>query len=175
MTILLCGHIHKPEYGSHIVYPGSTVSLGFDELGEHGMIVGELQKEKVKLEFVPLDEEEFKEVEIEVTNLLSKEELIEKINDLEISNKQYIKIILTGNRNFEINKYELLKYIENERIIKLKDHTKIAYDLTKMANENTLKGLFTKQMLEKLGQAGISQEDKEIIEKAIEIGLEALE
>ena len=108
---IACGHIHKPDYSSHIVYPGSTISLGFDELGEHGMIVGEIQKgKKVELEFVPLDEEEFKEIEINVTNTLSKEELIEKINALEISNREYIKIILTGNRNFEINKYELLKY-----------------------------------------------------------------
>lgn len=172
---IACGHIHKPDYSSNIVYPGSTVSLGFDELGEHGMIVGEIEKGNVELEFVPLDEEKFKEIEINVTDVLSKEELIEKINDLEISNKEYIKIILIGNRNFEINKYDLFKYIANERIIKLKDHTKIACDLAKMANENTLKGLFAKQMLEKLDQPDIEQEEKEIIEKAIEIGLEALE
>lgn len=172
---MLCGHIHKLDNSSHIVYPGSTISLGFDELGEHGMIVGELQKGNVKLEFIPLDEEEFKEIEVDITEILSKEELIEKINNLKISNKEYIKIILTGNRNFEINKYELLKYIENERIIKIKDRTKIAYDLIKMANENTLKGLFAKEMLAKLKQPDIENEEKEIIEKAIEIGLEALE
>ena len=67
-----------------------------------------------------------------------------------------------------------MKYIENERIIKIKNHTKIAYDLEKMANENTLKGLFIKEMLEKLKQ-DLSEEEKEMIEKAIEIGLEALE
>lgn len=33
------GHIHKPMYDNNIVYPGSLISLGFDELGEHGMIV----------------------------------------------------------------------------------------------------------------------------------------
>lgn len=139
------------------------------------MIVGDIQKGKVELEFVVLDKEEFKETQMDVTDILSKEELIEKINELEIQNNEYIKIILTGNRNFEINKYELLKYIENERIIKIKDHTKIAYDLAKMANENTLKGLFAKEMLEKLEQPEVTKEEKEIIEKAIEIGLEALE
>ena len=29
------GHIHKPAYEEKIVYPGSLLSLGFDELGEH--------------------------------------------------------------------------------------------------------------------------------------------
>ncbi len=147
-----CGHIHKPDYRSTIVYPGSTISLGFDELGEHGMIVGEIEKNNLQLEFIPLDEETFKEIKISVTDMIAKEELIEKINQVEITNQEYIKIILEGNRNFEINKYDLLKYIENERIIKIKDKTKIAYDLEKMANENTLKGLFIKKMLKKLAE-----------------------
>lgn len=169
------GHIHKIDYSTNIVYPGSTISLGFDELGEHGMIVGDIKKDNLQLEFIPLDEEEFKEIEIDITEILSKEELIEKLNQLEIANHEYIKIILIGNRNFEINKYELLKYMENERIIKIKDKTKIAYHLDKIANENTLRGLFAKEMLEKLNQEEITKEEKEMIEKAIEIGLEALE
>ncbi len=170
------GHIHKKDYQTNIVYPGSTVSLGFDELGEHGMIVGDLQKGSLKTEFIPLDNEQFKEIELDITKVLSKEELIEEINNLEIQKNEYVKIILTGNRNFEINKYELLKYMENERIIKIKDNTKIAYDLSKIANENTLKGLFAIQMLEKLNQLKSDElQEKEIIEKAIEIGLEALE
>lgn len=168
------GHIHKPEYNTNIAYPGSTISLGFDELGEHGMLVGEIEKNNLKLEFIPLDEEEFKEIDLEVNDIVSKEELIEKINQLAIKDNEYSKIILRGNRNFEINPYDIMKYIENERIIKIKNHTKIAYDLEKMANENTLKGLFIKEMLEKLKQ-DLSEEEKEMIEKAIEIGLEALE
>ena len=76
------GHIHKLDYNTeekqNIVYPGSTVSLGFDELGQHGMIVGSLEKNKLDLQFVPLDESFFVEKEIDVTNIISKEELIEK-------------------------------------------------------------------------------------------------
>lgn len=35
------GHIHKTNFepNNRIVYPGSPISFGFDELGEHGMIV----------------------------------------------------------------------------------------------------------------------------------------
>ena len=61
------------------------------------------------------------------------------------------------NRNFEINKYELLKYIVNERIIKIKDNTKIAYNLNELSNETTLKGLYAKAMLEKLEQDNITR------------------
>ncbi len=139
------------------------------------MIVGEIEKEKLETKFIKLDEETFKEIEINITQIISKEELIEKINNLEKENKAYIKIILTGSRNFEINKYEILKYIENERIIKIKDKTQIAYPLEKMENESTLKGLFAKEMLKKLKKSDITQEERETIEKAIEIGIEALQ
>lgn len=172
------GHIHKRDYNSeenqNIIYPGSTISLGFDELGEHGMILGEVEKESINLKFIPLDEEEFIEINLDVSDLFSIEELIEKINSLKIEENQYVKIILIGNRNFEINIYELLKFIENKKIIKIKNKTKLGYDLNKISNETTLKGLFAKEMKEKLN--GITDaEEKEIIEKAIEVGFEALE
>ena len=172
------GHIHKKDYNTEenqkIVYPGSTISLGFDELGEHGMIVGDVEKNKLEIQFVKLDDKQFTKRELNVDNIYSKEELIEKINELEIEENNYVEIILIGNRNFEINKYDLIKYILNNNIIKIKDNTKIAYDLEKLENENTLKGLFIKEMNKKIKNAE-TEEEKEIIEKSIEIGLASLE
>ena len=173
------GHIHKLDYNSeqnqNIVYPGSTVSLGFDELGKHGMIVGEFNEKQLSLDFVPLDDKEYKVIELDITNINSKEELIEKIDVLDINENEYIEIVLIGNRNFEINIYELLKLVLNDRVIKIKDKTKIGYDLDKLSNETTLRGLFIKEMKEKLNEENINDEEKEIIEKAIEIGLNILE
>ena len=172
------GHIHKKDYNTEedqkIVYPGSTISLGFDELGEHGMIVGDVEKNKLETQFIKLDDKQFTKRELNVDNIYSKEELIEKINELEIEENNYVEIILIGNRNFEINKYDLIKYILNNNIIKIKDNTKIAYNLEKLENENTLKGLFIKEMNKKLKNAE-TEEEKEIIEKSIEIGLASLE
>ena len=173
------GHIHKLYYNNQenqrIVYPGSTVSLGFDELGEHGMIVGDVEKEKIQLEFIPLDEKEFKLKEIDVTEIISKEELIEKINELEFNENELIEIILIGKRNFEINTYELYKLIFNEKIIKIKNKTKINKKKKKISNENTLKGLFAKNIKNKLNDETLTEEEKEIIEKAVEIAFDALE
>lgn len=172
------GHIHKISYqdepNQRIVYPGSAVSIGFDELGKHGMIVGDISKENLSLEFLPLDEKEFVEKRIDVTDILSKEELIEKINEEPIEANQFAKIILVGKRRFEIDTYALYKLVENMNIIKIKNKTKIFYDLEKMANENTLKGLFAKEMFEKMQQENVTEDEKEIMEKAIEIAFEAL-
>ena len=49
------------------MYPGSTVSLGFDELGKHGIIVGEIENKNVDVSFLPLAETEFVEKTIDVT------------------------------------------------------------------------------------------------------------
>ena len=169
------GHIHKTNYNeeTNIIYPGSTISLGFDELGSHGMIVGEVDEttKKINIEFIKIDEKEFVEYEIDISEIQTREELIEKINSIEIDEHKYYKIILIGNRQFEINKYDILKYIENANIIKIKDNTKIKYDLEKMALENSLKGIFVKELLQKIEE---KPEEKEIYLKAIEIGLEAM-
>jgi len=67
------GHIHKNNFekSTNIIYPGSTISLGFDELGDHGMVVGEINSQGNKLEFIKLDESEFIEQEINCTEINS--------------------------------------------------------------------------------------------------------
>lgn len=93
------GHIHKLDYNTEqnqrIVYPGSTISLGFDELGKHGVILGEITKENISLEFLNMDLKEFKEINMDISDILSEEELIEKINELELSKNIFYKINLS--------------------------------------------------------------------------------
>ena len=140
------------------------------------MVVGKVEKGKLEKAFIKLNEIEFIEKEINVTNIISKEELIEKINEIKTEENKIklIKIKLSGRRNFEIDIYELYKFINNEKIIKIKDETNINFDLEKLANETSLKGFFVKEMLQKLGNEEV-EENRKIIEKAIEIGLKVLE
>ena len=121
------GHIHKNnlEKRSSICYPGSTISLGFDELGKHGMIVGDVTKNSLSVDFIPLDSREFKEIELDVSDIFSKEELVENINTLYIEPQCFCKVNLVGNRNFEINYREISRLINNENILKIKDFTRI--------------------------------------------------
>ena len=167
------GHIHKTNLkpGERIVYPSSPVSLGFDELYEHGIIVGELTKEKLETKFIETDTSRFIEKCIDITTIKSQEELIEEINNLSLAQNEFCKIYLTGTKNFDINNYSILKSLENSNILKLKDATQIPYNLEELQQENTLKGIFVKNLLEKAKQ---NPENTEI-QKAIEIGLSILE
>ena len=169
------GHIHKIYYdedeNQNIVYPGSLISLGFDELGEHGMIEGEFCDSKLNTKFIKLDDREFKETLKNVQVFNSSEDLIENINNMKLEENNLYKVILVGKRNFEIDTREILKLISKENILKIKDLTELDYDLESISKENTLRGIFVKEALEKLEQGEFSREE---IEKAIEIGLRAL-
>ena len=60
--------------------------------------------------------------------------------------------------------------VQTENIVKIKDKTKLGINIEQIANENNIKGIFVKNMLEKKEKL-----DDDFIEKAIEIGLEVLE
>lgn len=167
------GHIHKTninvDKNQKIIYPGSTIAIGFDEPGEHGIIVGEISKNKLELQFMKIDNKEFKEMELDISDVNSEEELIEKMNSLELAENVFYKIILVGNKNFEVNKYNLLKYISKENIIKIKNETKLKIDLEEVSKQSNLKGLFVKEILNELEN---NNYDKKLLENALEIGLE---
>ena len=108
------------------------------------------------------------------TDKMEQKELIEKINNLELIENNYYEIIFVGRRNFEINKYEINKFIIKNNVIKLKDNTKINIDINKLINENTLKGLFVKELSERINNE-TNEENKKILEEALEIGLEVFD
>ena len=168
------GHIHKPKYDNKIVYPGSPISFGFDELGKHGFIAGEIKNKKINLEFIPIDEREFEEINYDISEINSKEELIENLQELKLNKNNFYKIILNGKRNFEINLLEINKLIQNKNILKIKDNSKIKYNLEKIKNENSLRGIYVNLLLNKINELN-NEEEKNKYLKAIETGLDSLE
>ena len=167
------GHIHKTNFENNkkIIYPGSMIAGGFDELGNHGMVVGEIDEKtkKVSLEFIELDNKEFVEKELVISDIKSKEQLIEKINQLKVDINKFYKILLTGTKNLEINTNELIKYVTNKNIIKLKDTTKAEYDLEKISKEQSLRGIFVKELLDQ-----INEDNKNDILQSIYMGLDII-
>lgn len=167
------GHVHKNnlENKNRIYYPGSPISLGFDELGEHGMIVGEITKDNFYMDFVRLDDRKFEEFELDVEEFASKEDLLERLMNLNLNPLNMYKIILVGKRNFEINPRELLRILSSDNILKIKDETKLNYNLEELAMQNNLRGIFIKEVINKYKLGECTEEE---FQKAIEIGLEAM-
>lgn len=131
---------------------------------------GEIEEDtkKINIEFVEIDKKEFVEEEIDISDKNSEEELIEYLNNMDYDYNKYYKIIIIGEKRFEINTGKILRNINNENVIKIKDKTKIQIDLENLAKQNNLKGIFVKNLLDKLQE---NPEEKEKILRAIEIGL----
>ena len=172
------GHIHKTSYNDYenqrIVYPGSTVSLGFDELGKRGFIDGNIDENirKIELKFIETSAKTFEEKEINVDSINSEEELIETINLEKLDNNKYYKLVLVGKRNFEINENKIIGIVNKINIIKIKDNTDINYDIEEISNQISLKGLFAKKILERIEKTEDEEERKQLL-NAFEIGMEA--
>lgn len=225
------GHIHKTNYEenkNNFIYPGSLISFGFDELGEHGFLdikinknkleknnlnylkinnnkknnfktnnkieenkinnletnnklnenknenkeKNNYEKEEIKIQFIKADNRKFEEKRIDISSIKSEEELIEEIDKIDFEKENLYKIILQGTKNMDLNTTRICKLTKNNSIIKIKNKTKIKYDIDNLAKQKSLKGIFVKNLLKKLET---NPNDEETIKKAIEIGLELFE
>lgn len=167
------GHIHKKYINNDasVVYPGSLVSLGFDELDGHGMIVGNITNGSVKTEFVRVDNREFVEEIIDISSFNSVMEIIQHINTLNYKDMNFYKIVLVGQRDFDIDIKTIKKAIEIDNVLAIADLTQRSYDIYSIANERSLRGAFIRKVLQLNEKNKITPSEMDTI---IEIGLESM-
>ena len=123
------GHIHKRDE----VYSGSLISLGFDEPGEHGFICGEIINKKLYTKFIKIDNREFVKKEFDVSDIYSEEELIEKLNRIDLNQVMNLyenanNIPLIDERKIEHIEYTDLNSLSEE---KFKEYKNIGIDVIK--------------------------------------------
>ena len=108
-----------------------------------------------------MDPQQFVIKEIDITNFQTIQEVIDH---LELDNDIY-RLVLTGVRHINIsNIEETVKELPNY-ITEILDNTHLEYNLDEIAKQNTLKGVFTKNMLKKLEE---NPDKEKIILNAIE-------
>ena len=132
---------------SKIIYPGSLTSCGFDEPSKHGMIVGNIEGKHIDYQFVKVDDTEFEKKEIDISNINSTQELIDKLN---LKENVIYKIELEGTRNFDTKNVEDELRVINKNVCEVIDDSKVNYNLEEISKEDTLKGIFTKKILEEI-------------------------
>lgn len=161
------GHIHLKKLDNNIVYPGALVSCGFDECGEHGLVMGNLEKDNITYEFKNMEYTHFDTREIDISNVHVPNDVLDL---LDLKDDIY-KIYLKGARNVDVKDIcDLIKAF-SKNVCEIKDETHLPYNLEEIAKSKTLKGIFVKKMLEELKN---SPNDKEEIMKAIEITFASL-
>lgn len=178
------GHIHKysgivKTQNSAYAFPGVLEGRGFDETDECGIISGSITKEELALGFVETSVRKCKVVEIDVSDCQSNDQVVELIRrncpDYEYS----YKVVLTGIIHDDFNmSVVMINSAVNQQYfyIKIISQCRQHLDVEMLARENSLRGLFIKNCLERIDSVGDVDEDrKAFIEEAMQFGLDAFE
>ena len=180
---LALGHVHAYKEETLdargvYCYPGCLGGRGFDECGEHGFVVLDIDEEtgQYTKKFVPIASRHLYEVPVDVTDCMTSAEMKQKIKSVlfdenNISSKSLVKVILTGTPDVECEKdvQYLLKSFESDfYFIKIYDETSLKVDINQFLTDMSLKGEFVRKVME----ADLSEEEKGAI---IRYGLQILE
>lgn len=175
---LALGHIHeyrleKLDSRGVWCYSGCLEGRGFDESGEKGFVVLDIEDGKITPQFVPHARRIIHDVSVELSGSLSFDEIMARINNaLEgINRDDIVQVTLTGetteDTDIETDSYQAA--LESRFFfIRFKDKTEPFIDYRKYADDVSLKGEFIRLVKE---QTDLSDEEKTQI---IMTGIKAL-
>jgi len=174
---LALGHIHsfrRERLDDRGVwsYCGCLEGRGFDECGEKGYVLLEVQDGKVKSTFVPFAGRILHEITVDISGLMIQEEIQRRIQEAveEIPRKDMVKIVLTGEVSPEAEKdmVWIEKLLEDDYyFLRVRDETRLAICPEDYQYDISLKGEFVRLVL----AARLSKEEKEQI---LRLGIRAL-
>lgn len=174
---LALGHIHSYREGrlddrGRWCYSGCPEGRGFDECGDKGFVLLEVDGKEVTSELVKFNTRTIVEVECDITDLSDFTEILEKIKSdtVSIDESAMVKVVLSGNVPTDAKKdLEYFSKELNDRFYfaKIKDKTRLAIDPNDYMHDISLKGEFIRLALE-------SSIEGEQLDRIIECGLSAL-
>lgn len=182
LDYIAIGHRHNysgilRENNTYYAYAGCPQGRGFDELGDKGVILGEITKGAVDLSFVRTSKRNYYVEEIDISNSVSYEEvrlkILSAIDKEERENNLY-KIILKGEVESYINLREdiILEKIKNDfYFVKVIDKTEVKLDFDKISKDYSIKGVYAKKLLEKMKEEDCNNE---ILQMALKLGIQSL-
>lgn len=185
LDYLAMGHRHRiteplKEGNTFWSYSGSPEGRGFDELGDKGLLFGELTKSSCRLNYLSICKRKYLEIKIDLSGCRTNEEIANRIisgaQGLE-PEQNLFKIILDGELPED---FTLLTSLLKEKLrgvfyeLKIVDKTKTLLDMKQLANDFSLKGLFVKNVLERLEDTEDPVE-REKIQQSLKLGLQVLE
>lgn len=168
---LALGHIHRYKEdrldarGTYC-YCGCLEGRGFDECGEHGFVLLEIDEEEgtCRRTFVPFACRQLYEIPADVSGCHTTSDMKERIDNAleqqEIASKSMVKVVLTGEIgvNDEMDIDLLAKqYQDSFYFFKIKNQTKWKIDYHAYELDESLKGEFIRTVRE---AEGMSEEDK---------------
>lgn len=182
LDYIAIGHRHNfsgilRENNTYYAYSGCPQGRGFDELGDKGILLGEITKGAVDLRFIKTSKRNYYVEEIDISNSVSYDEvrlkILSSIKEEERKNNLY-KIILKGEIESYINLKEdiiLEKVRDDFYFVKVIDNTEVKLDFDKISEDYSIKGVYAKKLLEKMEEEDCS---KEVLQMALKLGIQCL-
>ncbi len=185
MDYVALGHIHARTEclragSTFYAYPGCPEGQGFDELGPKGVLCGTVEKGNAQMEFIPLCRRQHLSVKTDLTGCTDPADIapfllsrLESRYGKEYAEHLY-KITLTGAlpEGFHLSVDEIAARLNDVvYFAKVCDRTAVEADLELLAQEENLKGVFVRQLLEMRKTA--SEEQQALIDEAMDVGLKA--
>ncbi len=153
LDYLALGHVHKASEikkagGTNYAYCGCPEGRGNDETGEKGVYKIELIKGNIiNSEFVPVATRMYIDEEVDISGTGSYDEITEKILTRYKGERHLYRFTLTGACNISIDTEVIEEKIEAFSLT-VRDKTTPCVDLSELAKEFSLKGLFARYALE---------------------------
>lgn len=159
---LALGHIHAYKSGKldsrgKYCYPGCLEGRGFDECGEHGFVLLDIDEEDktINMSFLPFAARTLFTVEADIAGCMTSMDVENAIrtvlDESGAKEKDLVKIVLTGNVDMECEKDidYLVKQLEPEYyFVKIYDESKPAVDYEAFRLDASLKGEFVRCVME---------------------------
>lgn len=185
MDYYALGHFHGTD-GAHaalgVINAGSPEPLGFDEPGEHGVYRVTLEKKDGRIsrdiQFIRLQKRYYRELMLDISGCTSGfklQKLLEDGFDWDALREDILRVKLTGSipPGTKPDLYAADEFLQKASFhAQLIDLTRPAYDLNTLAADNNIAGVFVRNMQKKIAKA--DGEEKRILEKAMQLGLDAL-
>lgn len=179
LDYLALGHIHKRgeplRRGKTVcAWPGCPEGHGFDETGEKGFYRGCISPEGVDVTFVPFARRNYEILTVDVTDR-SPLAAVEAALPADTGEDIY-RILLTGEMGEEGVSAEALTETLRHRFhaLELRDHTRMAEDVWARCGEDSLRGLFLRELKTKW-DAAPDEAARQQVTMAARFGLAALD
>lgn len=167
---LALGHVHKyirEELDPRCVlcYPGCLEGRGFDETGEHGFVLLDIDvsSHRIKDTFVPFAKRKLYEIEVNVEDLSLPTQMVQSVKSaIESSpakDTDLIKVVLKGGLSVDVSVdlNFILNYIVSDfYFVKIYDETTVKVRYEDYLLDQSLKGEFVR----KVSESDLSEEEK---------------
>ena len=156
---LALGHVHAYKEApldsrGIYCYPGCLEGRGFDECGEHGFVVIEIENKKCKTTFVPFASRNLYTIDVDITDCMSTVDIAQRVRDIldknDYSPSSMLKLVLVGEVDVESEKdvdFLLKRFETGYYFIKIYDESKLKIDYNQFALDESLKGEFVRTVM----------------------------